>query len=118
MYQTWTWLTFLHWSYDPETVQRLLPEGLTVHAFDGRAWVGLTPFLMEDLGTAVAPAPPWFSSFPETNVRTYVRGPDGRYHPVCLTVLSLDASGHVAELTTFVLPVLFAAWGFPAALDA
>lgn len=48
----------------------------------------------------------------------YVRGPDGRYHPVCLTVLSLDGEGRVAELTTFVLPELFAAWGFPPVLDA
>lgn len=46
----------------------------------------------------------------------YVRSPDGRYHAVCLTVLSLDAEGRVAELTTFVLPELFAAWGFPAML--
>ena len=37
---------------------------------------------------------------------------------VCLTVLSLDAGGRVAELTTFVLPDLFAAWGFPPVLDA
>ncbi|HKY37250.1 MAG TPA: sigma factor-like helix-turn-helix DNA-binding protein [Polyangiaceae bacterium] len=48
----------------------------------------------------------------------YVHGPDGRYHPVCLTVLSFDADGRVAELTTFVLPELFAAWGFPAVLEA
>lgn len=48
----------------------------------------------------------------------YVRAADGRYHPVCLTVLSLDADGRVAELTTFVLPELFAAWGFPAVLEA
>lgn len=48
----------------------------------------------------------------------YVRGPDGRYHAVCLTVLSLDGDGRVVELTTFVLPELFAAWGFPAVLDA
>ena len=48
----------------------------------------------------------------------YVRGHDGRYHAVCLTVMSLDASGRVVELTTFVLPELFAAWGFPLALDA
>ena len=47
----------------------------------------------------------------------YVRGPDGRYHAVCLTVLSLDAAGSIGELTTFVLPELFAAWGFPAVLD-
>jgi RNA polymerase sigma-70 factor, ECF subfamily len=47
----------------------------------------------------------------------YVRGPDGRYRAVCLTVLSLDASGRIIELTTFVLPELFVAWGFPAVLD-
>jgi RNA polymerase sigma-70 factor (ECF subfamily) len=47
----------------------------------------------------------------------YVRGADGRYHPVCLTVLSLDARGLVAELTTFVLPELFAAWGIPPVLE-
>ena len=47
----------------------------------------------------------------------YVRAPDGRYYAVCLTVLSLDADGRIVELTTFVLPELFAAWGFPAVLD-
>lgn len=47
----------------------------------------------------------------------YVRMADGRYHSVCLTVLSLDRDGRVAELTTFVLPELFAAWGFPPVLD-
>ena len=47
----------------------------------------------------------------------YVCAPDGRYHAVCLTVLSLDADGRIGELTTFVLPELFTAWGFPAVLD-
>jgi RNA polymerase sigma-70 factor (ECF subfamily) len=48
----------------------------------------------------------------------YVRAPDGRYHAVCLTALSLGDDGRIVELTTFVLPELFAAWGFPAVLDA
>jgi RNA polymerase sigma-70 factor, ECF subfamily len=48
----------------------------------------------------------------------YVRAADGRYYPVCLTALSLDAGGRIVELTTYVLPELFAAWGFPAVLDA
>lgn len=47
----------------------------------------------------------------------YVLAADGRYHPVCLTALSLDADGRIVELTTYVLPDLFAAWGFPAVLD-
>lgn len=89
MYQTWTAIAFLHWSYPPATVQRLLPDSLKVHTFEGRAWVGVTPFLLEDLRTPVAPALPWFTSFPETNVRTYVRGPDGREG---LWFFSLDAA--------------------------
>lgn len=48
----------------------------------------------------------------------YVRGADGRYQAVCLTVLSLDGEGRVVELTTFVLPELFAAWGFPTVLES
>jgi RNA polymerase sigma-70 factor (ECF subfamily) len=48
----------------------------------------------------------------------YVRAADGRYYPVCLTALSLDADGCIVDLTTFVLPELFAAWGFPVVLDA
>src|SRR5215218_10553465 len=28
MYQTWSWLAFLHWSYRPAVLQRLLPAGL------------------------------------------------------------------------------------------
>jgi uncharacterized protein YqjF (DUF2071 family) len=89
MYQTWRWLAFLHWPYPPAVVQRLLPPSLRVHDFDGRAWVGLTPFLMEDVRTPVAPAPRWCASFPETNVRTYVVGPDGRDG---LWFFSLDAA--------------------------
>jgi uncharacterized protein len=76
--QRWSRITFLHWSYDPETIQRLLPPPLRVDEFDGRAWVGITPFVLEDLTVPGIPPPPWISRSPETNVRTYVRGPDGR----------------------------------------
>jgi uncharacterized protein YqjF (DUF2071 family) len=108
MYQTWSWLSFLHWPYDPAVVRRLLPGGLEPHTFEGRAWVGLTPFFLEDLRTPVAPAPPWFTSFPETNVRTYVRGPDGR---VGLWFLSLEAGRLEPVLvarSTYGLPYMWA----------
>jgi uncharacterized protein YqjF (DUF2071 family) len=107
MYQTWSWLTFLHWSYPPEVVQRLLPDRLAVHDFGGRAWVGLTPFFLRDLRTPVAPAPPWFTSFPETNVRTYVVGPDGREG---LWFFSLDAARLEPVLvarSTYALPYMW-----------
>src|SRR3989442_1638686 len=72
MYQHWRRLTFLHWRYPVGTVQRLLPAGLRVHTFDGSAWVGLIPFLMNRVRAPGTPSLPWLSRFPETNVRTYV----------------------------------------------
>lgn len=69
MRQTWRRLTFLHWPYDPALIQTLLPSALKLDTFDGAAWVGLVPF--EIYGT------PGLAYFPETNVRTYVLGPDG-----------------------------------------
>lgn len=48
----------------------------------------------------------------------YMLGDDGRYAAVCLTVLTLDNAGRLAELTVFVLPEQLAAWGCPPALDA
>ena len=52
MMHRWDRLTFLHWRYDADVVQRLLPAGLTVETFDGSAWVGLVPF--DDAGVAAA----------------------------------------------------------------
>lgn len=76
--QEWRTVTFVHWRYEPEVVQAILPDGLTVDTFDGSAWVGLVPFRMVDV------RPPWIptlhpiTTFPETNIRTYVRGPRGQ----------------------------------------
>jgi uncharacterized protein YqjF (DUF2071 family) len=84
----WDDLTFLHWPYEPAAVQARLPPGLTVETFGGRAWVGLVPFRMT-VTRPGAPVPPWLGRFPETNVRTYVRGPDGR---TGVWFLSLDAT--------------------------
>ncbi len=84
----WDHLTFLHWAVEPSVVQRLLPPGLEVETWDGTAWVGLVPFLMTVTPPGRGPAP-WLSRFPETNVRTYVRAPDGT---TGVWFLSLDAS--------------------------
>ncbi|PLS75719.1 MAG: hypothetical protein CYG61_05945 [Actinobacteria bacterium] len=77
LYQSWRHVAFLHWRYDPETVQRLLPAGLACDLVDGSAWVGLTPFLVEGFRLAVTPSLPVVSRFPETNLRTYVVDGDG-----------------------------------------
>lgn len=75
--QRWQSLTFLHWTYEPGQVQRLLPDGLEVDTFAGAAWVGLTPFLLVDLRLACLPTIPRLLTYPETNVRTYVRDRQG-----------------------------------------
>ncbi|MDQ3733432.1 MAG: DUF2071 domain-containing protein [Actinomycetota bacterium] len=89
MCHAWRWTSFLHWRYPAQEVQSLLPAGLDVETFDGSAWVGLVPFLMDDVRPPVLPALPWLSRFPETNVRTYVRGPDGGS---AIWFFSLDAA--------------------------
>ena len=88
MGQRWERLTFLHWSFDPALVQRLLPEGLQVDTFGGAAWVGLVPFFMH-VATASGSQVPWVSRFCETNVRTYVRDARGR---AGIWFFSLDAA--------------------------
>jgi uncharacterized protein YqjF (DUF2071 family) len=77
MIHQWRLMSFLHWSYPPDLVAPLLADGLRVDTHDGRAWVSMTPFHMRGVRPPGVPALPWLSRFPETNVRTYVRGPDG-----------------------------------------
>ena len=93
--QRWQSLSFLHWPYDPAEVERLLPEGLSVDTHDGAAWVGLTPFVLVGFRVLCLPAVPVVSTFPETNVRTYVRADNGRDG---LWFLSLDVSRLAAAL--------------------
>lgn len=108
MYQHWRNLTFLHWRYPAEVVQALLPPGLTVQTFDGSAWVGLVPFLMDRVRAPFVPPVPWLSRFPETNVRTYVTASDGTEG---IWFFSLDAARLPAVLTgrwTYRLPYIWA----------
>ena len=86
--QRWHAMTFLHWRYGVDELRALLPAGLEVDTHDDTAWVSITPFLMKDFRLGPLPAVPGVSTFPETNVRTYVRGPDGRDG---LWFLSLEA---------------------------
>jgi uncharacterized protein YqjF (DUF2071 family) len=85
--QSWRDVTFLHWRVAPEVVAALLPEQLTPDIVDGSAWLSLTPFRVERFRLLGVPYSRFDWSFPETNVRTYVRGPDGRDG---LWFLSLD----------------------------
>jgi uncharacterized protein YqjF (DUF2071 family) len=109
MHQDWRSLTFLHWRYPPEVVRPHLPDGLELDTYDGSAWVGLIPFLMDRVRAPAGPPAPWLSRFPETNVRTYVRGPDGQ---PAIWFFSLDAARLPVVLTAragYGLPYMWAA---------
>ncbi len=108
MFQSWEWLTFLHWRYEAEVIRRLLPGTLTLDTFDGVAWVGLTPFLLTKLRAPLAPAVPWLSRFPETNVRTYVRGPNGEPGVWFFTLECARLAGVVGARASFRLPYRWA----------
>lgn len=77
-FQDWECLTFLHWPYEVEAVQRLVPDELTVQEWDGLTWVGVIPFRMARVRPPGLPPPPGWRAFPELNVRAYVRARDGR----------------------------------------
>ena len=93
MYQNWHHLLFLHWEVPVADLQALLPAGLTVDTYEGKAYVGLVPFTVSGVRPVLLPPLPGLSSFHEVNVRTYVhrRGSDPG-----VWFFSLDASSAVA----------------------
>ncbi len=106
--QSWLELTFLHWHFDPATIRPLIPAGLELDLWEGRAYVGLVPFIIDDITLTKAPAIPWFSRFNETNVRTYVYD---RYGRRGVWFFSLDAARLAAVLgarAAYALPYFWA----------
>ena len=77
MYQKWRDLIFLHWEYDPQDIQRILPDGLIVDTYKGKAYIGIVPFFMKDIRPRFCPTVPGLSNFMEMNLRTYVYDKNG-----------------------------------------
>jgi uncharacterized protein YqjF (DUF2071 family) len=103
MTMSWLDLLFAHWSFAPEQIRALLPAGLELDTFDGRAWVAVVPFRMKHVGPRGLNWLPGVSAFPELNVRTYVvvDGKPGVWF------FSLDAANRIAvqaARTLFHLP--------------
>ncbi|HWC25662.1 MAG TPA: DUF2071 domain-containing protein [Solirubrobacteraceae bacterium] len=92
MAQTWTDLLFAHWSVAPELLRGVVASPLALDTFDGRAWIGVTPFRVRNLRLRPTLPVPLVSAFGEINVRTYVTvdGKPGIYF------FSLDADSALA----------------------
>ena len=93
MRMSWHDLLFAHWSFEPDRIAKLLPEGLALDTFEGKAWVGVVPFHMSNVAPRFVPSLPWMSAFPELNIRTYVTHQGGKPG---VWFFSLDATNPVA----------------------
>jgi uncharacterized protein YqjF (DUF2071 family) len=77
MKQDWSHLLFLHWEIDPAVVQATLPDGLHADTHNGKAYLGIVPFNMDNVRPSYCPAVPGISWFLELNLRTYVHDENG-----------------------------------------
>lgn len=110
--QRWSRLLFAHWPMRPAEIQSRLPNGLTVDTLDGYAWLGVIPFLMDRVRVRTVGdytiSVPGATAFPELNLRTYVRAPDGTPG---VYFFSLDAGSLLAVIgarVAFGLPYFWA----------
>jgi uncharacterized protein len=92
MAQTWHDLLFAHWPVPIAAVRSQIPTSLEIDTSHGTAWLAVVPFRMSGVRVRGTPSIPWLSSFPELNVRTYVKR-DGKPG---VWFFSLDAANAVA----------------------
>lgn len=94
LFQSWQDLLFAHWSVDPAILRPHVPDPLELDTHGGQAWIGVTPFRIEGFRARGLPSIGPVSSFPELNLRTYVRvNGRGGIH-----FFSLDADSSAAVL--------------------
>jgi uncharacterized protein len=94
MTQRWNDLLFAHWPVPSASLASLVPDGLQIDTFHGSAWVGVVPFWMDRIKLRGFPPIPFTRTFPELNLRTYVR--DQRSGTPGVLFLSLDANNLLA----------------------
>lgn len=91
-WQHWRELLFVHWQVDADALAQLLPRGLSLDLWDGRALVGAVPFRMENVRPWWLPKP-FAQTFLELNLRVYVVSDTGEPG---VFFLSLDATSWTA----------------------
>ena len=90
-WQGWRSLLFIHWPVDIATLREQVPADLELDLLDGKAYVGIVPFVMQDVRPGWLPKSLSLNLL-ETKLRTYViyRGKPGVYF------FSLDANSWLA----------------------
>ena len=71
LYQEWHQVLLLHWSVEAELLNKLIPEGLKLDLFNGRAYLSIVGFNVENFRSFFMKIP-FIGHFKEINLRTYV----------------------------------------------
>lgn len=71
-YQEWNKALFFHWAIEKEILEKLIPQGVELDTYNGKAWISLVAFTMEKIRPRLLPSFPPISTFHEINLRTYV----------------------------------------------
>jgi hypothetical protein len=93
----WDSALFVHYEVDAAALQLLLPPGLEVDLFDGRAYVGLVALSEQGITPAIPFLPRFLQrllalSHHAVNARTYVR-PSRGHGPPGIFFFTLECSG-------------------------
>lgn len=63
---------FLHWELPPDFLFTSVPDQLKLDLFNGRAYISLVAFRMQNIRPRYLPAVDFLSDFAEINLRTYI----------------------------------------------
>lgn len=72
-YQEWNDVVFLHWQVEESELRKWVPDMLELDYYEGKPWVSVVAFTMENIRLKNLPAFFPVSNFPEVNIRTYVK---------------------------------------------
>lgn len=93
-YQEWNKALFLHWEIPLETIQKCIPKKLTIDSINGKHYISLVAFTMQNVRPTYLPSIRAISDFYEVNLRTYIEhnGKKGVYF------LSINVSKYLSAL--------------------
>lgn len=77
-YQEWNDVLFLHWEVPFEFLRKEVPEELILDSFEGKYYVSLVAFTMQNIRPRNLPSLKFISDFHEINVRTYINNGNKR----------------------------------------
>ena len=102
----WDSALFVHWETDPEALQALLPTGLSVDTYNGKAYIGIVLLSEDGIAPVFPMLPKWLASAGAfshyaVNARTYVRPSGGGHGGVFF--FTLDCSHLIPALGAYSL---------------